>query len=255
MLVALIVAAIATLGTLDSRIMGMTMIDRPLVMGTLVGLALGDLHQGIIIGASIELLSMGVVGIGAHSAPPDVTIGTALCTAFAITSGKGMEVALVLAIPISTFATSMRYLIAISLNHAWNQVALKKAAQGDTKAMERLQRLGAFNYGLYAFVVVFTGVMLGSPLFEYLIKVTPAFIIGGIKAAAGILPALGFALLMRLTLTKELSPFLFIGFIIVAFSGMSSVGVAIVGAILAALVWTMGSDSVKKEGTLNDNEI
>lgn len=30
------------------------MIQRPIVMGTLVGLALGDLRQGLIIGAAID---------------------------------------------------------------------------------------------------------------------------------------------------------------------------------------------------------
>ena len=44
---------------------------------------------------------MGLVGIGAHSGMPDITLGSALCTAFTLGSGTGIEVALTLALPIS----------------------------------------------------------------------------------------------------------------------------------------------------------
>ena len=76
----------------------------------------------------------------------------------------------------------------------------------------------------------------------------------GLSVAAGILPALGFALLMQLTYNKELAPYLFIGFVFVAFLGMSNVGVAIVGAILAVLVFN-SSNHANKEVAVDDNEI
>ena len=37
------------------------MLNRPIVIGPLVGLFLGDLHTGVIIGASLEAVFMGVV--------------------------------------------------------------------------------------------------------------------------------------------------------------------------------------------------
>ena len=40
------------------------MLDRPIVLGPLVGLVLGDLQQGILLGASIELIFLGVASIG-----------------------------------------------------------------------------------------------------------------------------------------------------------------------------------------------
>ena len=50
---------------------------------TAVGLVLGDLHQGLVIGASLELFFMGAVSIGAY-VPPDTIVGGVLATAFAI---------------------------------------------------------------------------------------------------------------------------------------------------------------------------
>lgn len=85
---AILLGLIAGIGILDSRLFGVLMLERPLVLGALVGLVLGDFKTGIIIGAQLELIWMGIAGIGS-STPPDVVTGGVLGTAFAIISGKG----------------------------------------------------------------------------------------------------------------------------------------------------------------------
>ena len=79
---AVLLGLLGGLGIWDSRMFGILMCDRPLVLGPLVGLILGDFTTGIIIGASLELVMMGVVGIGSAT-PPDTVSGTILATAFA----------------------------------------------------------------------------------------------------------------------------------------------------------------------------
>ena len=61
---------------------------RPLFAGSLAGFILGDFKQGMIISASLELMWLGVTGIGAY-VPPDVISGAILGTAFGIISGQG----------------------------------------------------------------------------------------------------------------------------------------------------------------------
>ena len=97
---AFLVALIAGICKIDNRVFGMTMIQRPLIVGTLVGFIYGNPVEGMIIGAQFELLSMGLVGIGAHSGMPEITLGSALCTGFVLGSGTGTEVALALALPL-----------------------------------------------------------------------------------------------------------------------------------------------------------
>ena len=91
--------AVSVFGT--SRVFGMCMLDRPLVLGPLVGLILGDLQTGIIIGASLELVMMGVVGIGSAT-PPDTVSGSILATVFAISAKLDVSAAVALALPIAT---------------------------------------------------------------------------------------------------------------------------------------------------------
>ena len=81
---AFLVALIAGICKIDNRVFGMTMIQRPLIVGTLVGFIYGNPVEGMIIGAQFELLSMGLVGIGAHSGMPEITLGSALCTGFVL---------------------------------------------------------------------------------------------------------------------------------------------------------------------------
>ena len=248
-------ALIAGLCKAEVRILGMIMISRPLVVSTLIGLVYGDVQTGLIFGAQMELLSMGLVGIGAHSGMPEITLGSAICTAFICGSGTGSDVALTLSLPISTFAASLGYLTWVPLNHLLSEKAKKAAAKADTKTMELCQWGGLFNYFFFPFVLVLVALIAGSPVFEWLIKVIPTWITSGISAASGLLPALGFALLMQLTFSWKLSPYLFIGFVAVAFFNLSNVGVAIIGVILAVLAFNQNSESAGKDGTLDDNEI
>ena len=75
--------------------------SRPIITGMLVGLVMGDLKTGIILGATLEMVFIGSITLGA-AVPPDVITGGVLGAAFAISTGKGADVALALAFPIAT---------------------------------------------------------------------------------------------------------------------------------------------------------
>ncbi|OMP37087.1 hypothetical protein BMR86_25820, partial [Stenotrophomonas sp. KAs 5-3] len=55
-------------------IIGLTHMHRPVVLGPLVGLVLGDLHTGILTGGTLELVWMGLAPL-AGAQPPNVIIG------------------------------------------------------------------------------------------------------------------------------------------------------------------------------------
>lgn len=253
MVKAILVALIAGFCKIDQRLFGMAMLHRPLIVSTLVGIVYGDITGGLIFGAQMELLSMGLAGIGAHSGMPDITIGAALSTAFALGSGTGHDLALTLSLPISSFALTIGYLSWIPLNHLLSEKARTAAGKGDTRTMEICQLTGLFNYFFFPFLVVLVGMVAGAPIFDKLIDVIPAWISGGITLATGLLPALGFALLLQLIFSWKMSPYLFIGFVAVAFFGLSNIGVAVIGGILAILAFN--ADDGKKEVLVNDNEI
>ena len=73
---AFLIALIIFVGKADYFV-GTAMLGRPLVLGMLVGIALGDVSQGVIIGFQLELVFMGMQAIGA-SIPPDMIVGSVL---------------------------------------------------------------------------------------------------------------------------------------------------------------------------------
>ena len=70
---AILVGLVGAFGGLDYQL-GTLYAFRPIVLCPLVGLVLGDLQTGLAVGASLELLFMGSVSIGAY-VPPNETIG------------------------------------------------------------------------------------------------------------------------------------------------------------------------------------
>lgn len=82
----LLVALIAAAVYMESRIGGQHMLDRPIIIGPLVGLVMGNPGMGLAIGGELELVWMGLNGIGTTT-PPNVVVGSALATALAISTG------------------------------------------------------------------------------------------------------------------------------------------------------------------------
>ncbi|MEG0520770.1 MAG: PTS sugar transporter subunit IIC, partial [Erysipelotrichaceae bacterium] len=131
-IVGLILAALWFLEKLG----GTPMVIRPIVVSPLVGLALGDMQTGILVGATLELVFMGAIQVGA-AVPPDVLVGAGLGTAFAILSGKGADVALALALPIAILAQSLK--VVVFIMRSWfMDFAMKLAEDANIKGMQML---------------------------------------------------------------------------------------------------------------------
>lgn len=247
LLQAILLAILAGLAQLDSRLAGDNMLQRPIVTGPIVGLLLGDFTTGIIMGGSLELVMMGFVGIGV-SAPADVNVGGILGTAFAILGGLDVKAAVALALPISILANMVGTFVR-TVNISFQHQADKYAAIGDYKGVERTLWYGAALFFICPAVVVFFGVMFGSEAASALVKAIPTQIIDGLKVGSGILPAIGMALLLNLTYDKKYAGFLALGFVLVAVGKLNSITVAVIGAIIAFIYYQFIS---AKGGEINE---
>lgn len=241
---ALLLGILAGFAIWDGRVFGQHMFDRPIVTGPIVGLILGDVHTGIVMGASLELVMMGIVGIGAAT-PPDVVAGGILSTAFAIMSGLSMDAAVALSLPIATLAQSVGILDR-TINTTFLHWADKAAEEGNPDKVARAMWYAAFLFFFSEFIVVFLGVLLGSGTIASFINALPPFIISGLRVASGMLPALGIAILMQLIFDKANAAYLFVGFILTAVLGVSTVATAIVGAIIAYVIYQTSMNHKKE---------
>ena len=223
---------------------GSTMNNRPIIVAPLVGLVLGDLKTGIMVGATLELIFLGAVPIGASN-PPDITSGAIIGTSFVILTGQKVGAAVALAVPVATLVLLFDNLqMMFTLTWATHQ-ADKYAAIGDYKKVERVARIAGIGNKLILSLVV--GI-------AFYLAMIPEFIINGMDVAAGMLPAIGFAMLARMIITKELSPYLLAGFLLAAYVNVPVFGVALAGLVIAALVFFKELKQQKEQVIVDDNE-
>lgn len=186
-------------------------------------------------GATLELAFIGSFSVGA-SIPPDVVTGGILGTAFAITAGAGTETALLLGLPIATLTLILKNVYLGLLIPMMNQKADLYAADGNYKGVERMHLLAGFGLSLMLALVVTISFMVGSNTISKLLAMIPAFVQNGLSVATGLIPALGFAMLARLLINKQVAPYFFLGFALAAYLEIPVTGIAIFGAITAVVV-------------------
>lgn len=229
------IGIIAVIGYLEYWL-GTSFVGRPIVTGALVGLALGDLTQGVIIGGTLELVWLGLMGVGA-SPPPDYISGGILGTAIAIQSGGGVDVALVVGLPVATLMLILKNFMIVFWRTACLHWADALVDRGRYTLAGRMHHISVFVYVLVMASVVAIGFAAGSDAVRSLLDVVPAWVTDGMRVATMMLPALGFAMLIQMILNRQVAPFFFIGFVLAAYLGIPVLGIAILGACLGAVMF------------------
>lgn len=225
--------------------LGTCYIQRPLILGPLTGLIMGDLQAGIVMGATMELAFAGASSIGGYD-PPDMISGTILGVAFAIHSGAGPEMALTLGIPIATIMLLISNSIGYPILQIFAHMMDRNIANGNDRAFERNFILSGFVAWGVTTPLLPMAYYFGSGKVTALVGNMPEFISTGMDIAGGLLPAMGFAMLARMIMKKNVAPFFFIGYFIVAYSGISTTGVALFAILILAVLFTLngGKDTV-----------
>ena len=172
MLQAILLGLISMLGNAE-YLFGTSCLSRPLVMGALTGIVMGDIPTGVALGATLELAFMGAFSIGA-SIPPEMISGTVLGTAFAISTGSGAETALTLAIPIASLVLVFKNLGMVFILPVFVHKADEYAQKGDLKGVSRMHYLGGFfGVNLIIGVVVAISFYVGSPAVQAVLPEIP----------------------------------------------------------------------------------
>lgn len=231
----LIVALIHGIGTMDGKFFGMTLFQEPLFLSFVTGLVLGDVKTGLIMGAQLQLIFMGFVGIGYSSLPNGIT-GSVLAVAFCIMSKLDPESAIALSMPIALLFQPTK-----TINRIVDDLLIpgadRAAANGDDFGVARQFWLGTLISFLIAFVPAFVALYFGSDAVAALINVIPQWLMKGITKAGTILPALGIGLLMNYLVEKSTMPFIILGFVLAASLGMNTISIAVLSGVIAVVYY------------------
>ena len=253
MLQAFLLGLVAFIGKCDLAT-GTNMIQRPIVLGPIVGLILGDFQTGIVVGATLELAFLGQYSVGAFI-PPNVIVGGVLGTAFAITTGKGAEIAFTMAFPIALLAQAVDNVIFSIVRPFMGKLADKYAEKGNARAITIIHMGKGFITCTALFLITFFGFSLGSSQMQAIVNAIPKVITNGLSIACSLLPGVGFAMLARMIMNKEVVPFFFLGFVLSAYFKVPVVGIAIIGVITVFLrVNFNDNNNLVTEGGYDEDE-
>lgn len=227
-------------------------IFRPIIVAPLTGLILGNLEVGIIIGGMTELIMVGLTPVGGTQ-PPNYVLAGVMPVVLAHTTGVGPKEAIGLALP---FGLLMQYIILFyySSFSVFMGKADRLAAKGDVNGIKRLNLtttgIVALTYG----VIVFLCTYVAQDAMKVLVSNIPEWLGHGLSIAGGILPAVGFGLLLKVMFKLKYLPYLIIGFLVASFISMPNLlPIALIGASFALIVYFNDTKKIKTVGNEGGN--
>lgn len=219
------VAADETIGTAFSR---------PIFLGFATGLALGDVKTGVIMGASLEAIYMGISPIGGVMAS-NTRLSTVIGVSMAIAAGLELEAAVAVAVPIGSLLVGVSPL-QNAIKALMQPVYVKLAEQKKYKTCHILQFVYTWVIAqLPSMIVIFFCVLIGNEAVGAIVEKIPAFVNSGLSAAASMLVVIGLCLTTQTLWSKKCGFYVLLGFCMSMYLGLATLPIAIIGVIIAAL--------------------
>jgi PTS system mannose-specific IIC component len=223
--------------------LGFNVFRWPIAAGPIVGLIMGDVTQGVLLGASINLVFLGVISAGG-SQPADPSLAGWLGTALAMSAGLGQQEAIAIAAPLGIIGL-LGFFSRMNVDVAFVHWADERAEKGDIDGVARMNWVPG---QLYVFVTTFIPVVFlalaGSAALDSLFNaidpfrggsadwrwVRDWFIVGG-----SVLTAVGIGINLNLILRGSTIPYFLIGFTISALTGVNLIAMGVLAGSLAVL--------------------
>ena len=194
---------------------------QPLVTGMVIGLILGDLPTGLIVGGTYQLMTIGNMPIGGAQ-PPNAVVGGIMATVLAISLKLEPNAAVALAIPFSLLGQYGVTLIFTLMSPLMSK-ADQFAADANPKGIERINYLSMCMLGGIFGIVVTLFFIGGSTMGQAVVDSLPKWLTDGLSAAGGMMRFVGFAVLLKFMMNKDMWGFYFMGFgLALIVSGISS---------------------------------
>lgn len=197
----------------------------------LTGLILGDVRTGVIVGGTIQPMYLALTAVGGAK-PVDKCAAGMISAAMVITQGISLEEALVVAAAASLIMAQLHTLNRVI--QVWNVHRCDKCAEnGDVKGLRRT----IFIYGevirLVCFALPMTLILkFGTQGLGILMNGLPDWANNIFTVAGGMMPALGFAMVIMVIGKGALIPFFVFGFFFAQYTGLGSIAGAMMGAFL-----------------------
>lgn len=236
-------------------------IGRPLVAGLICGLILGDVRAGVLCGVAVQALFIGQITPGG-AVPSDLNLAGYIGIPLALAAGGGSDMAVALAIPLGALGVALHN-FTMTTQAAFPHRADRCAEKGDARGV-RIANMAATSISFAErFLIVTLTCYLGAPFAEGLFAALPPVVIKWLAIGGRMLPALGFAILLKQIVQERWMIALFVlGWVLVSSLALTTTSLVLV-AIALALIYVMsrygahvspGGEQLAYAGVYEDEE-
>jgi PTS system mannose-specific IIC component len=227
--------------------LGFNVFRWPLIAGTIVGLIMGDLGKGILIGATINLVFLGVISAGG-SQPADPSLAGWLGTALAMSANLGPQESIAIAAPLG-FLGTFGFYSRMSADIPFVHKADEEAEKGNISGVVFYNWVpGQIFVFLTTFIPVLILALVGSVAMDALFNAIDPFRGGSadwrwirdwLIIAGSVLTAVGIGLNLNLIMTRTMIPYFLIFFTVAALTKTNIIALAVVALALAIMHVTL----------------
>lgn len=221
-----------------SKITGAGAINRPIILGTITGLACGDIKNGIIMGGLLEAVYMGVSGIGGVSSS-NVQLATVISVALTTLSNIDFETGCAIAVTIGTLTNNLKRL-SNGIIFAIHPLYIKLAENGQYKKYRVVMWLQQLLINeMPSVILAFFVILFGETAVSTILQVLPAWLLTGLNACAGMLVVVGLCLTTQAIWNDLTFVFVLLGFVLSKYVGLDILPIAALGMIIAYLIFKL----------------
>ena len=212
----ILVTLVAFLAGCDA-VLDERMFYRPIIACTLTGLALGDPTTGIMVGGSLELLSLGWMNVGAAMAP-DAALASTVSTVIVIAGGQTQKEAIAVAVPLAVAGQALTIFVR-TVNVFFAHRVDRLADRANMRGIEVMHFIALSLQGLRVAVpTAIVAFFASGDSVRKALEAIPAVITNGLHIAGGFIVVVGYAMVINMMKARKLMPFFFIGFVVATFS-------------------------------------
>ena len=186
---------------------------QPLVACTLIGLVTGHLDLGVILGGQLQMIALGWANIGAAVAP-DAALASVASAIILVEGGQGtagIGTATGIAIPLAVaglFLTMIVRTISTAIVHIMDAQAKK----GNWRMINLWQWIAVCLQGLRIAIPAALLLAIPASTVRGWLAMMPQWFSAGMTIGGGMVVAVGYGVVISRMASKEVGPFLAIGF-------------------------------------------
>lgn len=207
-------------------------IGRPLFAGLICGVILGDVTTGVLCGIAVQAIFIGQITPGG-AVPSDLNLAAFIGIPLAMVSSGSPETAVAFAVPLGALGVGLHN-FTMTVQAGFSHRADRCAEKSDARGVRIANIAGTSVSFLERFFIVSLTCYFGAPFAQSFLESMPEIVMNFLAIGGKMLPALGFAILLKQMVSEKWMIVLFIfGWVFMSSFGITTTSLVFIAVAIA----------------------